>query len=404
MALLAELRAVQRRAEEDCSPTRRCRSCRTTPRPRWRASRTWSSDPKLAKTIANLERTLTRARPASSAAARADLATTIENLRQITDNLRDLTEETKRYPANLIFGAPPRPAGAQAMTSAIATRVHRARCSSRCAAALRRRAAAFTRPAPVKETYLLEPALPPPVAKAQPGSLRVGTVNVARAVPRPHVRLSRGRAQVRDRLLPRVLRAAGRDDRATRRRARSTRRKVFADVTRPGVVVDADWVLDGFVGALYADARDAAKPEAVLQITYYLSRDDGGASAPVWSQAYGSACRSRRPTRAPTSPRSIRRSREILAELTRDLAAGAAAGAVQRATSRTAAAGRVPSSLAGVGGLPVVERVGGDDPAAAHRLVDVRRRREHRRAHRRERAARPGTATARPAAPSCSDV
>jgi hypothetical protein len=30
-------------------------------------------------------------------------------LRQITDNLRDLTEETKRYPANVIFGEPPKP-------------------------------------------------------------------------------------------------------------------------------------------------------------------------------------------------------------------------------------------------------------------------------------------------------
>ena len=38
-----------------------------------------------------------------------DLATSIENLRQITDNLRDLTEDTKRYPASFIFGAPPAP-------------------------------------------------------------------------------------------------------------------------------------------------------------------------------------------------------------------------------------------------------------------------------------------------------
>jgi len=37
------------------------------------------------------------------------VATSIENLRQITDNLRDLTEETKRYPASVIFGAPPAP-------------------------------------------------------------------------------------------------------------------------------------------------------------------------------------------------------------------------------------------------------------------------------------------------------
>ena len=66
------------------------------------------SDPKLPKTIANLERTLSRV-DRILGAGEADLATTIENLRQITDNLRDLTEDTKRYPANVIFGTPPRP-------------------------------------------------------------------------------------------------------------------------------------------------------------------------------------------------------------------------------------------------------------------------------------------------------
>jgi hypothetical protein len=38
-----------------------------------------------------------------------DLGTTLENLRQITDNLRDITEDAKRYPSNVLFGAPPRP-------------------------------------------------------------------------------------------------------------------------------------------------------------------------------------------------------------------------------------------------------------------------------------------------------
>ena len=38
-----------------------------------------------------------------------DIATTLENLRQITDNLRDLTEDAKRYPANVLLGAPPLP-------------------------------------------------------------------------------------------------------------------------------------------------------------------------------------------------------------------------------------------------------------------------------------------------------
>ncbi len=66
------------------------------------------TDPKLAKAISNLERTLTRV-DRLFGGGEADLASSIENLRQITDNLRDLTEETKRYPANLIFGAPPPP-------------------------------------------------------------------------------------------------------------------------------------------------------------------------------------------------------------------------------------------------------------------------------------------------------
>jgi paraquat-inducible protein B len=66
------------------------------------------SDPKLPKTIANLERSLSRV-DRILGGGEADLATTIENLRQITDNLRDLTEDTKRYPANVIFGTPPRP-------------------------------------------------------------------------------------------------------------------------------------------------------------------------------------------------------------------------------------------------------------------------------------------------------
>jgi ABC-type transporter Mla subunit MlaD len=66
------------------------------------------SDPKLAKTLSSLERTMSRL-DRIFGGGEADLATTIDNLRQITDNLRELTEETKRYPANVIFGSPPPP-------------------------------------------------------------------------------------------------------------------------------------------------------------------------------------------------------------------------------------------------------------------------------------------------------
>lgn len=178
----------------------------------------------------------------------------------------------------------------------------------------------LNRPALVKQTYLLDPRLPAPAAKMQAGTLRIGTVNVAAPF--------RGRSfVVRDSefafdsdfyheffVAPGVMIAD-----ATAQAL--VRGKVYTVVTRPGVVVDADWVLDGFVGALHADARDAAKPAAVLEITYFLSRDDAGASAPVWSRAYA-----RRVAFATSSTDAYVTAlnaalSEILAELVRDLAA-----------------------------------------------------------------------------------
>ncbi|MEP7063449.1 MAG: MlaD family protein [Betaproteobacteria bacterium] len=70
--------------------------------------RTLVSDPKIASSIAHLERSLTRL-DRIVGGGESDLTTTIDNLRRITDNLRDLTEDAKRYPSNLLFGQPPRP-------------------------------------------------------------------------------------------------------------------------------------------------------------------------------------------------------------------------------------------------------------------------------------------------------
>jgi ABC-type transporter Mla subunit MlaD len=66
------------------------------------------SNPALPQSIAHLERTLARL-DRIFGTGEADLGTTFQNLRQITDNLRDLTEDAKRYPSNVLFGAPPRP-------------------------------------------------------------------------------------------------------------------------------------------------------------------------------------------------------------------------------------------------------------------------------------------------------
>ena len=65
-------------------------------------------DPNLPKTIAHLSQTLGRL-DRILGAGESDISVTVENLRQITDNLRDLSEDTKRYPANVIFGSPPKP-------------------------------------------------------------------------------------------------------------------------------------------------------------------------------------------------------------------------------------------------------------------------------------------------------
>jgi phospholipid/cholesterol/gamma-HCH transport system substrate-binding protein len=70
--------------------------------------RTLVEDPNLPRSLASLSRTLSRFEKIFGG-GEADLASTIENLRQITDNLRDLTEDAKRYPSNVIFGAPPQP-------------------------------------------------------------------------------------------------------------------------------------------------------------------------------------------------------------------------------------------------------------------------------------------------------
>lgn len=56
----------------------------------------------LEATLAGLER--------SFGGRDADIAITLDNLRQITDNLRDLSEYAKRYPSGAVLGAPPQPA------------------------------------------------------------------------------------------------------------------------------------------------------------------------------------------------------------------------------------------------------------------------------------------------------
>ncbi|MEP7328286.1 MAG: hypothetical protein ABI777_03665 [Betaproteobacteria bacterium] len=143
----------------------------------------------------------------------------------------------------------------------------------------------IVRPSPIKATFLLEPAMPSPVAKPQPGVLRIGAINVAA----PY----RGRAFiVRDSDLKfesdyyyEFLAAPGGiiGDATTRA---LTSARVFAAVLPLAIPNESDWLLEGFVGAIYGDARSAAQAAAVMQITYYLSRSSSGTAIPFWTRGY----------------------------------------------------------------------------------------------------------------------
>jgi len=66
-------------------------------------------DPNLAKSIAHLQSTLNHLDHLMGS-GEGDLKRAFENLRQLTENLRDLSENAKRYPSQLLLGAPPPPA------------------------------------------------------------------------------------------------------------------------------------------------------------------------------------------------------------------------------------------------------------------------------------------------------
>jgi ABC-type uncharacterized transport system auxiliary subunit len=177
----------------------------------------------------------------------------------------------------------------------------------------------LTRPAPVRQTYLLEPPLPAAVAQSRPGTLRVSRVDVAAPFRGREfvyrVDALRYETDFYDQFLvapgamfteqtARALEAAG----------------VFARVVPPGSGGDADATLQGFVSALYADARNGVPVGAELAITYYLSRDAAG-TTPVWSHAYRRRIELAERTPAAYAAALNRAFGDILAELARDLAA-----------------------------------------------------------------------------------
>jgi ABC-type uncharacterized transport system auxiliary subunit len=145
-------------------------------------------------------------------------------------------------------------------------------------------ACSLTRPAPVKRTFLLEPPLPAPGARTQPGMLRIGTITVAAPYRDRSFVFRTGELNVESDFYHEFFAspAAMVGEAATRA---MTQARVFDRVV-PGItgVEGADYVLEGFVAALYADAR-ATKAEAEVAIDWYVSRAayPGGV---VWSRQY----------------------------------------------------------------------------------------------------------------------
>ncbi len=188
------------------------------------------------------------------------------------------------------------------------------------AAALAALLAGCTRPSPVKAAFVLEPPSPPPAAKTQAASLRIGSFTVAAPF--------RGRSFVvrqselefaTDYYHEFLVAPAANIGEATARALANA--KVFTTVTPAGVVSEADWALEGFVDALYGDARQAGKPLAVIGITFYLRNNDSDFGVPVWSRRY----ERRMPfTEGDASAYAAALNAgfgEILAELAKDLAA-----------------------------------------------------------------------------------
>ena len=177
----------------------------------------------------------------------------------------------------------------------------------------------FTRPAPVKNTYLLDPPLPAAVATARPVTLRVGTFNVAAPYRDRTFTYRTGDVRYEADFYNEFFVAPGPMIAQAVRKALAGA-NVFTRVVPTGSAqAEGDLVLEGFVSDLYADAR-AAPAGAVVGINFYVTRMTFP-TAIVWSREY----RERVPLAANTPDALAQAWNEalgrVLASLVRDLSA-----------------------------------------------------------------------------------
>lgn len=143
----------------------------------------------------------------------------------------------------------------------------------------------FTRPPPIKQTYLLDPTLPARIDKPREGALRVGIVNVAGPFRDRNFELRVSDLRYESDFYHEFVTPPGPMFAEATSRVLS-RSRVFAHVAAPGTPAQADYVLDGFVSGLYADHRERGTCKAVIAVTYYLSQADTGSGVPFWSKDY----------------------------------------------------------------------------------------------------------------------
>lgn len=145
-------------------------------------------------------------------------------------------------------------------------------------------ACSLTRPSPVKRTFLLEPELPGPGSRTQGGMLRIGAITVAAPYRDRGFVIRTGELKVESDFYHEFFASPASMVGEAAARALSAAR-VFDRVVRAGAGIEgADFVLEGFISSLYADAR-TANAEAEVAINWYVSRAayPGGV---VWAREY----------------------------------------------------------------------------------------------------------------------
>lgn len=178
----------------------------------------------------------------------------------------------------------------------------------------------LSRPAPVKQMFLIESASPPVAAKTHRGTLRVRAFSVAGPFRGRSFVYRETDLQYETDFYSEFLVAPGAMLGEGTARALD-RAHVFARVVSPGASPDGDFVMDGFVDELYGDARTGNPPHAELAVTYYLSRNDAATPVPFWSKQYRRSALVATKTPEAYAAALSKAFSEITAELAGDLAA-----------------------------------------------------------------------------------